>query len=953
MTPPAVAIVPAKDAAGSIGAVIDALRPGVDEVIVVDDASRDGTGATALAHGATVLALPTRTGKGGAVAAAVDASPDAGVYLLVDADTGASAAGALALLAPVLEGQADLAIGVLPTGAKRGLGIVRRLSAAGIERACDLRLRAPLSGQRAVRADLLRRLALAPRFGLETAMTIDARRAGARIVELDVAMTHRATGRSPRGFAHRAAQGVDLLVVLWRRIPSARQRVAGIVLVSAVVAAAAIWSGTRAEPAGVPARRGASKVVIFGLPYLSWSDVGQMPSLNGLLARGATAALNVRTVSDHPSSAEGWGTVGAGMRSQATPADAQAVPLADGRLLVPAAARLVASNRRAHRASLPGSLGQALEAAGRSAAAVGHAASGERVPGHPADAEPSILAVMDQGGRLAGDVGPDLVVADARMAFGQRADTPALLGALDQALAHHDLVVVDSGDLERAATFAQVAAPAAASEARRRALAATDAVLGEVIQRLPPSALLLAVPVVPPASAWHTEPVVAAGAGVIRGALFSPATGRADLVTLDDVAPTVLAALGVARPRGMSGQALRYQPGAVPLASARQLDRLAVWRERIYFRTAVGYVIFQCLVYLAAAVAHRRQPSGRRLSPALRWSALAIAAWPLATYVLRALPGAVDLGLAAIPLLVALAVALAVLARRVGRAALDPLVWLMASTVAVIGVDLATGARLETASVLGYSLHTASRYRGIGNTAFAAVAAATVILGAMVTARSAPDDRRDALAAVACLFVLALILVGAPPLGAKIGGTLALAAVLPVTWLSLAGRPVRRWGWAAAVVAPAVVGAAAALIDLARPPASRTHLGRFASDLLSGRVTLGATLERRLATDLHYFKTGWNVAIVVLAVLLLAGLGPGRRWTGLLPAGSAARTGAVAALAVGLLGTLLEDSGSIVVAMVFVFLGPWLVLVALEREQPRPALIRPAPQAAVTVGVRP
>jgi glycosyl transferase family 2 len=995
-----VAVVPARNAAGTVGPVVDALVPGVDEVIVVDDASGDGTAATALAHGATVLSLPDHTGKGGAVAAGVDAVPDADVYLLVDADTGASASGALALLAPVLDGAADLAIGVLPPGATGGLGVIRRLAAAGIERACGIRPRAPLSGQRAVRAGLLRRLALAPGFGLETAMTIDARRAGARIVELDVAMTHRATGRSAAGFAHRAAQGVDVMWVLWHRVPRAGQRLAAVVLVSAVVAVAALWTGTRAEPTGQPARRGASKVVIFGIPYLSWSYVGTgtMPSLDGLIARGATAALNVRTVSDHPSSAEGWASLGAGIRTRARAADAVAIPRGDG-LVVPGAEGLVASNRRARRPSLPGSMGQALESAGRSVAVLGHAGTGEDVPGRPADFEPAVLAAMDRAGRLSGDVGQDLVMPDARMAFGRRVNAPALLAALDGAVTQHDVVVVDSGDLERAAAFALVATPQAGADARALAVASTDALLAQVVERLPRSALLLAVPVVPPASTWHTEPVVAAGAGVVPGGLFSPATGRAHLVTLDDVAPTVLAALGVPRPAGMTGQALRYQPGAPPFAAARNLDRQAVWRERIYFRTAVGYIVLQCLVYLVATLAHRRGVGGPGLGGALRWAALAVAAWPLATYSLRALPGAVALGLVAIPVLAGLTAVLAVVASRLGRAGPGPLVWLMAATIVVIGVDLATGARLQTASLLGYSLHTASRYRGIGNTAFAALAAATVILGAIHVERSGGDversggdversggdggrsggdggrsggdggrsggdggrsggdggrSGRSALAGVACLFAVVVVLVGAPPLGAKIGGTVALAAVLPVTWLSLAGRRIKWWGWTTAIVFPLVVAVGAALIDLARPPGSRTHLGRFASDLLAGRTTVRATVARRLATDLHYFKTGWNVAIVVLAALLLVGLGYGRRWTGLLPTGSAARTGAVAALAVGLLGSVLEDSGSIVVAMVFVFLGPWLVLRALEHERPPPALIRPAATAAATsLGARP
>ncbi|HEX2273224.1 MAG TPA: glycosyltransferase [Acidimicrobiales bacterium] len=214
------AIVPAYDRADTVGPTVCAVGAlPVDEVVVVDDGSTDGTAAAAEAVGARVLRLPTNVGKGGAVTAAVAATPDADVYLLVDADVGESAAAAGELLGPVLAGDADMVIGV-PPGAGRagGFGMVRTLAGAGIARATGWRPRAPLSGQRAVRADLLRRLRLAPRFGLETALTIDALRAGARVTEIDVDLRHRPTGRRLSGFVHRGRQGRDIVLALWDRL---------------------------------------------------------------------------------------------------------------------------------------------------------------------------------------------------------------------------------------------------------------------------------------------------------------------------------------------------------------------------------------------------------------------------------------------------------------------------------------------------------------------------------------------------------------------------------------------------------------------------------------------------------------------------------------------------------------------------------------------------------------
>ena len=229
-----VALVPARDRADTVAATVAAALtvPGVSRVVVVDDASRDRTGAEAAAAGADVVRLAVNAGKGGAVAAGLAHAGDADVVLLLDADLGATAAEAVGLLAPVLAGEVDATVGLFPAaGGRGGLGLVRDLAAAGIEEATGWRPRAPLSGQRAVRADMVRSLALAPRFGLEVGMTVDLLRAGASVREVPVAMDHRHTGRSLAGFAHRARQGRDVLAALVARIGARRTLRVGIATV--------------------------------------------------------------------------------------------------------------------------------------------------------------------------------------------------------------------------------------------------------------------------------------------------------------------------------------------------------------------------------------------------------------------------------------------------------------------------------------------------------------------------------------------------------------------------------------------------------------------------------------------------------------------------------------------------------------------------------------------------
>jgi hypothetical protein len=209
----AVALVPARDEEDTVAQTVEALRRlSLDDVVVVDDGSSDATSAAALAAGATVLRIRGHAGKGGAMDGALDRLPPADVWLFADADLGSSAGALGALLDVVMAGRADMAVAMFPAQAGAGMGTVRRASAAAIRLLAHYRAEAPLSGQRAITASCLAALRpLAGGFGMETAMTVDAVRAGFRVVEIPVpGLTHRATGRTLRGFAHRGRQGLQI-----------------------------------------------------------------------------------------------------------------------------------------------------------------------------------------------------------------------------------------------------------------------------------------------------------------------------------------------------------------------------------------------------------------------------------------------------------------------------------------------------------------------------------------------------------------------------------------------------------------------------------------------------------------------------------------------------------------------------------------------------------------------
>ena len=222
----AVALVAAHEESARIASTVSALHGLVDEVVVVDDGSSDATSSAALLAGATVLRASRRRGKGRAIEEALGRLPPSAVWLFADADLAESASLLGPLLDEVRQDRADIAIAAFPKLAGGGFGIVKRFAAGAIRAFGRWEAREPLSGQRALSAAALTAVRpLAPGFGLEVGMTIDAVRAGLRVVEIPVpGLTHRPTGRGPRGFAHRARQGVDILgAVLARGVPRIRR----------------------------------------------------------------------------------------------------------------------------------------------------------------------------------------------------------------------------------------------------------------------------------------------------------------------------------------------------------------------------------------------------------------------------------------------------------------------------------------------------------------------------------------------------------------------------------------------------------------------------------------------------------------------------------------------------------------------------------------------------------
>lgn len=215
------AVIPARDEAGNITAVVtelaelrtEARQRIVDEIVVCDNGSTDGTGERARAAGANVIVEPT-PGYGIACLTALAALGPVDVVLFVDGDRSCRTEQARDLLDAIANG-VDMVVG------SRALGKMERgaLSSAQIagNRVASLLIRffwgrkvTDLGPFRAIRVDALRRLDMRDTaYGWTVEMQVKAIQENLRLVEIPVDSLRRRSGRSKVGGTARGIIGAS------------------------------------------------------------------------------------------------------------------------------------------------------------------------------------------------------------------------------------------------------------------------------------------------------------------------------------------------------------------------------------------------------------------------------------------------------------------------------------------------------------------------------------------------------------------------------------------------------------------------------------------------------------------------------------------------------------------------------------------------------------------------
>jgi len=203
MARPRVALViPTLDEAETIASVIGEIPvSAVDEIVVVDGGSHDGTAAIARAAGARVIDLDAR-GYGRACRAGAEAAADCDIVAFIDGDGSDYPELLPQLVSPIAEGRFDFVIGSRTRGNRERGSMGMHQVAAGWVIGAGVRMLYGISYTdmgpfRGIRRDALLRLGMREEtYGWNLEMQMRAARAGLRILEIPVPHRRRAGGAS-------------------------------------------------------------------------------------------------------------------------------------------------------------------------------------------------------------------------------------------------------------------------------------------------------------------------------------------------------------------------------------------------------------------------------------------------------------------------------------------------------------------------------------------------------------------------------------------------------------------------------------------------------------------------------------------------------------------------------------------------------------------------------------
>ena len=699
------------------------------------------------------------------------------------------------------------------------------------------------------------------------------------------------------------------------------------------------------------------KVVIISIPRVTWKmlDNIEVPNINSLIENGSTGSLSILTPGKARSLENGYISISAGNRANAAPASLSTFyspdEIVDGQvarnIFIDQRGSIKHNNTGAIALNFEytivknskslyepdaGAFATALKANNKTISVIGNADYCSKLIMSCNQRAIAYLGSDNNGEVENAEISRKILNDDLTI------NNKIVKEKTIESIKNHDVTAVECSDLEKLYAKRISTSEELANEQMYKAIKSCDGLIGSIKSELNlnKDQIYIISPVSPRIKEQLTV-FVGNGKGIKAGYATSGITRREGIISLADIAPSILDFYHIEIPNTMIATLLNYKPSSDTVAEKKDMlisvNEHGLLRDSSFVYVAGSFILIVFLSIVFSIISYKKIPKLRRFTKYLLYASISM---PTITFLIAPFMMMLEKPVYIYIVFAFLTVFSSMLAYHFAKKYKSQMVILVISTItlAVQLLDIITGGNLQLNSYFGYSTVVAGRFAGFGNLAFSIVAISSVVIVAMVKQLAKSKqilNKRWVNIFLLSILMFVLIMDGLPYLGSDVGGVLALTPMVFTVGLMLFNKRIDYKTIFISGFITIITLSIFSLFDLSRPLSERTHLGRFIEVLINGE---GKTIiERKILLNIEILSNSLIATLVIFITIyiIFLFLKPERFIKKMILENPAYRYIVYPGLIVGILGMLLNDSGVAIPGMMLSIAMPPLALLAFEK----------------------
>ncbi len=699
------------------------------------------------------------------------------------------------------------------------------------------------------------------------------------------------------------------------------------------------------------------KVVIISIPRVTWKmlDNIEVPNINSLIENGSTGSLSILTPGKARSLENGYISISAGNRANAAPASLSTFyspdEIVDGQvarnIFIDQRGSIKHNNTGAIALNFEytivknskslyepdaGAFATALKANNKTISVIGNADYCSKLIMSCNQRAIAYLGSDNNGEVENAEISRKILNDDLTI------NNKIVKEKTIESIKNHDVTAVECSDLEKLDAKRISTSEELANEQMYKAIKSCDGLIGSIKSELNlnKDQIYIISPVSPRIKEQLTV-FVGNGKGIKAGYATSGITRREGIISLADIAPSILDFYHIEIPNTMIATLLNYKPSSDTVAEKKDMlisvNEHGLLRDSSFVYVAGSFILIVFLSIVFSIISYKKIPKLRRFTKYLLYASISM---PTITFLIAPFMMMLEKPVYIYIVFAFLTVFSSMLAYHFAKKYKSQMVILVISTItlAVQLLDIITGGNLQLNSYFGYSTVVAGRFAGFGNLAFSIVAISSVVIVAMVKQLAKSKqilNKRWVNIFLLSILMFVLIMDGLPYLGSDVGGVLALTPMVFTVGLMLFNKRIDYKTIFISGFITIITLSIFSLFDLSRPLSERTHLGRFIEVLINGE---GKTIiERKILSNIEILSNSLIATLVIFITIyiIFLFLKPERFIKKMIIENPAYRYIVYPGLIVGILGMLLNDSGVAIPGMMLSIAIPPLALLAFEK----------------------